>query len=82
MAEVADVAEPGEPGEPGEYDVYAFDVFTSRHDDVKAGRVARVRSRVLVSRAEFPRFADAYEVAANLATAVHGGMPTAVLPRW
>ncbi|TQK71738.1 MULTISPECIES: hypothetical protein [unclassified Nocardioides] len=76
MAEVAEVAE----GEA--YDVYAFDVFTSRHDDVQAGRVAQVRSRVLVSRAEFPRFADAYEVAANLATAVHGGMPTAVLPRW
>ncbi|GAA4101673.1 hypothetical protein ACFFOS_11645 [Nocardioides kongjuensis] len=79
MAEVAGVAD---VEERDEYDVYAFDVFTSRHDDVKAGRVAQVRSRVLVSRAEFPRFADAYEVAANLATAVHGGMPTAVLPRW
>ncbi|MBV6727524.1 hypothetical protein [Nocardioides daeguensis] len=79
MAEVAEVAE---VAEREDYDVYAFDVFTSRHDDVQAGRLARVHSRVLLSRAEFPRFADAYEVAANLATAVHGGMPTAVLPRW
>ncbi len=70
------------PGEDEAYDVYVFDVFTSLHDDVKAGQLARRRSRVLVSRAEFPAFADAYEVAANLATAVHGGMPTAVHPRW
>lgn len=76
------MTEVAEPEEPEEYEVYAFDVFTSRHDDVKAGRLARVHSRVLLSRTEFPRFADAYEVAANLATAVHGGMPTAVLPRW
>lgn len=60
---------------------YEFDVFTSRHDSVKRGVLCEVRSRVVVSSVEYPNWTDAYEVAANLAVAVHDGMPTAVLPR-
>lgn len=61
---------------------YEFDVFTSPHDDVKEGRLERVRSRVLISRDDYPSYAAAYDVAACLAVAVHGGMPTSVLPRY
>ena len=61
---------------------YEFDVFTSPHDDVKVGRIYKRRSRVLISREEYPTYAAAYDAAACLAVAVHGGMPTAVLPRY
>ena len=60
---------------------WEFDVSTSEHDDVKAGRLERVWSRVVVSREEFPTFGMAAETAACLAVAVHGGMPTNVLVR-
>ena len=62
--------------------IYTFDVFTSPHDDVKQGITRRVRSRVVISREEFPTYATAADTAACLAVAVHGGMPTAVLPRY
>lgn len=63
--------------------VYAFDVFTADHDDVKTGahrRLAR-RSRVLVSATAYPTYGAAADVAACLAVARHGGMPLAVLAR-
>ena len=70
------------PGEDEAYDVYVFDVFATRHNDVMAGRLVRRHSRVSCRGRSSRRFADADEVAANLATAVHGGIPTAVHPRW
>ena len=60
---------------------WEFDVSTATHDDLKVGRLERVWSRVVVSRAECPTFGMAAETAANLAVAVHGGMPTNVLVR-
>lgn len=63
-------------------DVYEFDVFTSPHEDVKKGVIRKTRSRVLISRKDFPSYPTAVEVAANLAVAIHGGMPTEVLPRY
>ena len=61
---------------------YSFDVMTSPHDDVKLGVLARTRSRVTISRDAFPTYAKAYDAAACLAVAVHGGMPTSVHPRY
>lgn len=63
-------------------EAWTFDVFTSPHDDVKAGRLCRVWSRVVVSVEAYPSSVQASEVAACLAVAVHGGMPTSVLPRY
>lgn len=62
--------------------MWRFDVFTSPHDDVKRGILDRVWSRVNVSRVEYPSWVDAYAVAAEMAVAIHGGMPTSVLPRY
>lgn len=62
--------------------MWSFDVFTSPHDDVKRGRLERVRSRVNISREEYPSWITAYAVAAEMAVAIHGGMPTSVLPRY
>ena len=61
---------------------YSFDVFTSDHDAVKVGHLVQVHSRVVVSASEFPTYGAAAEAAACLAVAVHGGMPTAILPRY
>jgi hypothetical protein len=62
---------------------WEFDVITALHDDIKGGLRAErvVHSRVLISAVDYPRWQAASEVAAALATAVHGGMPLAVLPR-
>lgn len=59
--------------------IYEFDVFTSSHDDVMAGRLERVRSRVLIS--DTYTYAQAADLAAALAVGMHGGMPTRVLVR-
>ena len=59
---------------------YAFDVLTSPHDLVKVGTLDAVRSRVLISRDY--TYAEAMDLAACLAIACHGGMATAVLPRY
>jgi hypothetical protein len=63
---------------------YEFDITTVHHDDLKDnGLAARaIRSRVVVSRKEFPTYGLAAETAACLAAAVHGGMPTQILPRY
>lgn len=61
---------------------WSFDVSTSLHDDVKVGVIARRWSRVHISVAEFPDWRVAAQVAANMAASIHGGMPTAVLPRY
>lgn len=58
--------------------VYEFDVFTASHDDVKDGRYDIVRSRVIVAATTYAR---AQDTAGALAVAVHGGMPTAIIPR-
>jgi hypothetical protein len=70
--------------EAGDLDppVYSFDVSTSLHDDVKEGRIVRVWSRVNVSREAFPSYGAAAEAAACIAMCVHGGMATAILPRY
>lgn len=62
-------------------DDWQFEVHTSPHDDVKEGVLCTVRSWVVVSAADYPTYASAYDVAACLAVAVHGGMPTRVV-RW
>jgi hypothetical protein len=63
--------------------VWEFDVLTALHDDIKGGlRADRVvRSRVLISAVDYPRWQAASELAACLAVAIPGGMPIAVLPR-
>lgn len=58
---------------------WTFDVSTSPHDDVKEGILVRRWSRVTVSRDDFPTWTRGAEVAACLAVAVHGGMPTEIL---
>lgn len=74
-------------------DNWVFDVETAHHDDIKVGALRGVdpahqhpralglvrTRRVSVSREEFPDPRVASEVAACLAVAVHGGMPTRVL---
>lgn len=60
---------------------YEFDVFTAEHDDMKGGgEYAETRVRVVVSTDY--TFCEAYEVAACMAVATNGGMPTRVLPRY
>lgn len=61
---------------------WAFDVETSDHDAVKDGVLSQRRSRVVISSTEYPDWRVAYDVAACLAVAVHGGMPTRVLCRY
>jgi hypothetical protein len=62
-------------------DVWAFDVATSDPDAVRSGTLVQRWSRVLVSRREYADWRVAADVAAGLAAAVHGGMPTEVRPR-
>jgi hypothetical protein len=69
------------PPAEGPAEAHSFDVMTSPHDDVKEGRLVRVWSRVLISAEAYPSTTEAAEVAATLAVAVHGGMPTSVLLR-
>ena len=62
---------------------WSFDVTTALHDDMKGGgRFRTVRSRVTVSRQEFPSWPTASEVAACMAVAHHGGMPIEILARY
>lgn len=64
-------------------DDYEFDVITALHDDLKGGGNHKsVRSRVIVSRQEFPTYGLAADVAGCMAVAAHGGMPTAILARY
>lgn len=62
--------------------IWEFDVFTADHDSIKGGGYTEVWSRVCVSATEYPTYAGAYDVAACLAVAVHGGMPTRVMVRY
>ena len=55
---------------------WTIDVHTADHDAVKTGVLTQRVSRVLVSAREFPDPLDAEELAAQIAVAVHGGMPT------
>ena len=69
--------------EPKDPENWSFDVTTALHDDMKAGGAYRtVRSRVTVSRQEFPSWPTASEVAGCMAVAVHGGMPIEILARY
>jgi len=64
---------------------WSFDVFTAHHDDIKDPEIRFVRavwSRVLIDREQVPDWRHAYADAACMAVAIHGGMPTAVLPRY
>lgn len=62
---------------------WSFDVTTALHDDMKGGgKYKTVRSRVTVSRQEFPKWSTAAEVAACMAMAVHGGMAIEILARY
>ena len=56
-------------------------MFTALHDDIKDGITREVRSRVVVSDIEFPDWRVAAQVAGCMAVAIHGGMPTRILPR-
>lgn len=59
---------------------WTFDVATSPHDDVKRGILVRRWSRVHISRDDFPDWRQAAPVAGCMAVAIHGGMPTSILP--
>lgn len=62
---------------------WSFDILTAMHDDMKGGGVfVKKRTRVTVSRLEFPKWTTAAEVAACMAMAVHGGMATDILARY
>lgn len=63
--------------------VWSFDVQTCDHDDIKATGLATARwSRVTIDRRQEPDWRKAYADAACMAVAIHGGMPTRVLPRY
>lgn len=57
---------------------WTVDVDTADHDAVKRGVLSQRVSRVHLSTVDFPNPVVAEEVAAQLAVAVHGGMPTNV----
>lgn len=58
-------------------------MITALHDDIKEiGYAKAVRSRVVIDRRQVPDWRQAYADAANVAVAIHGGMPVAVLPRY
>lgn len=61
--------------------MFEFDVFTALHDDIKTGSFREIRSRVVISSDEFPDWRVAQQVAANMASGIHGGMCTKILPR-
>lgn len=64
---------------------WAFDVQTALHDDLKVPEIGYRRavwSRVIIDREQVPDWRHAYADAACMAVAIHGGMPTAVLPRY
>lgn len=61
--------------------MFEFDVFTALHDDIKGGGFVERRSRILISDIEFPDWRIAAQVAGCMAVAIHGGMPTRILPR-
>lgn len=61
--------------------MFEFDVFTAMHDDIKDGITREVWSRVVISDTAFPDSRIAAQVAACMAVAIHGGMPTRILPR-
>ena len=62
---------------------WSFEVTTALHDDLKrGGDYPTTHSRVLVSRQAFPKWTTAAEVAACMAVAIHGGMPTKIEPRY
>lgn len=68
-----------EPADPSRWE---FDVITAHHDDMKLGAGFPTRqSRVIVSRAAFPKWTTAAEVAGCMAVIRHGGMPIEILPR-
>lgn len=66
--------------EGGLTETASFDVFTATHDQVMAGSVDSVRSRVVLLAEDhsLPYLAD---LAACVAASIHGGMPTRVLYR-
>lgn len=55
---------------------WTFDVITADHDDVKRGIIDSHRSRVIVSRLEYPDWRVAAQCAAGMAVSRWGGMPT------
>lgn len=59
---------------------WTFDVATSHHDAVKVGVIAQRWSRVHISKDAFPDWRHAAETAGCVAVAIHGGMPTSILP--
>lgn len=62
---------------------YVFDVTTADHDDVKGGGdYPTTRSRVVVSRKEYPTYGLASDVAACIAAATHRAMPIKITPRY
>jgi hypothetical protein len=61
---------------------WSFDVATAHHDDVKHGRTITRWSRVTISATAHPDWRVAAQVAGCLAVTIHGGMPTAILPRY
>lgn len=64
---------------------WSFDVQTARHDDIKDPAIGfrrAVWSRIIIDREQVPDWRHAYADAANMAVAIHGGMPTQVLVRY
>ena len=59
---------------------HAFDVFTATHDEVMAGNVEPVRSRVILLD-EGQSLAYYADLAATMAATMRGGMPTRVMLR-
>jgi len=62
---------------------WSFDIQTCDHDDIKVSGYTKARwSRVTINRLEEPVWERAMADAACMAVAIHGGMPTKVLPRY
>lgn len=69
--------------EPLDPPFWSFDVQTADHDDIKETGFTKARwSRVTIDREQVPDWRHAYADAACMAVAIHGGMPTQVLPRY
>lgn len=69
--------------EPPDPEEWSFDVITALHDHMKLGAgYPTKRSRVVVSRAHYPKWTTAAEVAGCMAAIRHGGMPIEILPRY
>lgn len=62
--------------------MWSFDISVASHDDLKRGITERIWCRVNMCSTEYPNWTEAAQDAGVIAAAIHGGMPTTILPRY